>query len=136
MRVCSRWSLALAAATALCLGAAPALAGDGPLDGRKYQGETGEAGKQGEPEEFVFADGEFDPRGCHEWGFYATPYTATQEEDGTIRFVAEHTNEDGNRMRWEGTVAGDMLSGSMWYWEGDGEPSEYWFKGEDEGGDE
>lgn len=138
MNVQSRWSIVLAAAGVLCFGAATAIAAGGPLDGRRFDGETGEVGKQGEPEEFVFADGEFDPLGCHEWGFSATPYMATEEEDGTIRFVAEHTNEDGNRMRWEGVVAGDSMTGSMWYWESadSDDSSEYWFEAEDQGGDE
>jgi hypothetical protein len=129
MKTLSRWMLVVVALVAMSVRVAPAIAGGGLLDGRTFEGEVGEIDESGDHENFVFAEGEFDPIACHEWGFYATPYSATEEQDGVIRFAAEHTNDDGNRMRWEGVVEGDSLSGSMWYWEGDDPPVEYWFRG-------
>ncbi len=106
----------------------PALAG-GPLDGRTFTGQAGEQGKDtGDAEDFVFADGTFDPLACHEWGFGAAAYTATAEGDA-ISFEAEHTNADGDRMRWVGRVVGDELSGTMTYWHGDDPAKDYWFRG-------
>jgi hypothetical protein len=130
MRAQLKWILTLVAVAVVCVGAAPALAVDGSLDGMTFIGETGVVGEKGDPEEFVFADGDFDPLACHQWGFDATPYTETETEDGDIHFVAEHTNEDGDRMRWEGIVAGDSLAGSMLYWQGEKPPVEYWFEAE------
>ena len=109
--------------------AAPLGALSGPLDGHKFSGETGEKGKaKGDPEDFVFAAGELDPLACHKYGFAKAPYQAT-EEGGAIRFVAEHTNAKGERMKWTGTVRGDLLEGTMQYWpKPGGKPSDYWFK--------
>jgi hypothetical protein len=121
-------SLVLVVLAVVCVHVAPVRAASGLLDGKTFKGETGKVAEQGDPEVFVFASGEFDPIACHEWGFYATPYTVTEENDGEIHFVAEHTNQDGDRMRWEGVVDGDLLKGSMWYWHGDDRPEEYWFE--------
>ncbi len=117
----------------LTAAAPPALAG-GLLDGRTFTGQTGEAGKDsGDAEDFVFADGTFDPLACHEWGFGAAAYTATTDGDA-ITFEAEHTNADGDRMRWVGRVVGDALEGTMTYWHGDDPAKEYWFRGAPENG--
>lgn len=120
--------LAAVCGLALFATALPALAG-GPLDGRTFTGQTGEQGKDtGDAEDFVFANGTFDPLACHEWGFGAAAYRATAEGDA-ISFEAEHTNADGDRMQWVGRVVGDELSGTMTYWHGDDPAKEYWFRG-------
>lgn len=117
--ICSLFALALAQGGSAA----------GPLDGRAFIGETGEKGKvKGDPESFVFADGQFDPTACHQYGFSATPYQATVDGAKTS-FVAEHANKAGDRMRWEGTVEGGNLEGKMTYWEGKNAAQEYWFKG-------
>ena len=107
---------------------AVAAAAGGALEGKRFAGETGEAGKtKGDPEEFVFADGKFDPLACHQYGFAATPYSARPEGDA-VAFEAEHGNAKGERMRWVGTVRGDRLEGTMTYWDAERQASEYWFK--------
>jgi len=107
----------------------PVYASDGLLDGKTFAGETGEKGKaKGDKERFVFADSKYDPLGCHKYGFSGTSYTARAEGD-SITFVAEHSNEKGDRMRWEGTVRGDTLEGVMTYWQGKKAPRAYWFRG-------
>src|SRR5262245_61402380 len=89
-----RWRMALTSILALALAATTLVQAaetkrEGPLDGRRFAGETGEKGKaKGEPESFVFADGRFDPLDCHQWGFSAAPYTA-RSEAGVVHFEAE-----------------------------------------------
>jgi hypothetical protein len=119
--------LALAAA-APASAASPASPGRASLDGRTYAGETGEQGKeQGDPETFVFADGQFDPLQCHPWGFAATPYTATADGEA-VRFEAEHGNPKGERMKWSGVVRGAILEGTMTFRDAAGKEQAYWFK--------
>jgi hypothetical protein len=118
-------------AVLLLLAAAVVTASEGDaglLDGRTFRGETGEKGKAGEPEDFVFADGRFDPVACHAYGFAATPYTASVDGEVTT-FVAEHTNDKGERMRWSGTVRGTSLEGTMVFWDAAGNASDWWFRG-------
>jgi len=104
-------------------------AAQGLLDGRTFVGETGEKGKtKGDKENFVFANGMFDPLACHKYGFSNTAYTS-KAEGGAVTFVADHSNKKGDRMRWEGTVKGERLEGVMTYWQGKKTPQEYWFRG-------
>jgi hypothetical protein len=104
-------------------------AAQGLLDGKTFVGETGEKGTtKGDKEDFVFANGMFDPLACHKYGFSITTYTAQAEGDA-VTFVADHSNKKGDRMRWEGTVKGEKLDGIMTYWQGKKAPREYWFKG-------
>jgi len=111
------------------LAVSPVYASNGLLDGKTFVGETGEKGKaKGDKEQFIFADNKYDPLACHKYGFSGTPYTAEGRGD-SITFVAEHSNQKEDRMRWEGTARGDMLEGVMMYWQGKKAPREYWFRG-------
>ena len=119
LRNLSREAVVLAAAVLLAAFAAAAFAaeetggGSGPLDGRRFVGETSEAGAEhGSPEEFVFQDGRFDPLACHQYSFSATPYQATAE-GGAVRFKAETLSETEGRMRWTGKVEGDRIEGMV-----------------------
>ena len=107
----------------------PAAGGSGPLDGQRFAGETGEMGQEkGDPEEFVFQNGEFDPLACHQYGFSAAPYEARAAADG-VHFTAETVSAKEGRMKWSGTVLGDRIEGTV-VWEKEGQaPIEYWFKG-------
>src|SRR6185369_16037479 len=72
--------VAMAAAFSSLAAVPAARAAAGPLDGKRFVGETGEVGKEkGEKEEFVFKDGTFDPIGCHQYGFTAAAYSAAGE---------------------------------------------------------
>jgi hypothetical protein len=109
--------------------AATVYSAQGPLDGKTFVGETGEKGKtKSDKENFVFANGTFDPLACHKYGFSMTTYTAQPGGDA-VTFVADHSNKKGDRMRWEGTMKGESLKGVMTYWQGKKAPREYWFKG-------
>ena len=107
----------------------PVNASNGLLDGKTFAGETGEKGKaKGDKEQFIFADNKYDPLACHKYGFSSTSYTA-QAKGNSITFIAEHSNEKGDRMRWYGTAQGNTLEGVMTYWQGKKAPREYWFRG-------
>ena len=111
------------------LAVSPVYASDMLLDGKTFVGETGEKGKaKGDKEQFIFADNKYDPVACHKYGFSSTSYTAQAKGD-TITFIAEHSNKNGDRMRWEGTSRGVTLEGVMTYWQGKKAPREYWFRG-------
>ena len=134
---------AVLAAAALFALLAPAVfsadeqgAGSGPLDGRRFVGETGEAGAEhGSPAEFVFEGGRFDPLACHPLGFSAAPYQATAES-GAVHFKAETLSETEGRMRWTGKVEGDRIEGTVLWLKTGQAPIERWFSGtrEAEGG--
>jgi hypothetical protein len=117
-------------ATAARAAAAESAAGDsGPLDGRSFVGETGEEGTtRGDPEEFVFAAGKFDPLGHHDRGFAAAPYHAERRGDA-VAFRAETMSESAGRLRWTGTVRGDRLEGTVLWIKNGQAPKEYWFTG-------
>jgi hypothetical protein len=135
-RTMSRRRIALASILALVLAAAAFRAAraaetkaSGPLDGRRFRGETGEKGKaKGDPESFVFADGRFDPLDCHRWGFAAAPYTARSEGDA-VHFEAETVSPKEGSMVWKGKVQRDTLEGTMVWRKAGQDPIEYWFKG-------
>ncbi len=122
------WALALAGLLLVGSGAVAAKAG-GILDGKHFSGETGEKGKDnGDPEEFVFKDGMFDPLQCHPWGFGAAPYTAKKVGEVT-QFAATTVSAKEGKMTWTGRVRGDRIEGTM-VWSKDGqEPADYWFRG-------
>ena len=118
-------AVVFAFATATNVYAAPGL-----LDGKSFAGQTGEKGSTtGDKEEFVFANGTFDPLACHKFGFSVTSYTA-QAEGNAITFVADHYNKKGYRMLWKGSLTGSRLEGVMTYSEGTKVSKEYWFWGE------
>src|SRR5262245_52135245 len=125
-------SILMLALTAAACGLARAAEsrGAGPLDGRRFAGETGEKGKaKGDKEDFLFADGRFDPLGCHQWGFSAAPYTA-RSEGGAVHFEAETVSPKEGSMVWKGQVHRDILEGTMVWRKAGQEPIESWFKGE------
>lgn len=106
----------------------PAVAQGGALDGKTFAGKLGETGKKGDKDEFIFKDGTFESKACEKYGFGNAPYTTTAGEH-TTTFKAETTNDKGDKMEWEGTVAGILISGTATLNQEGKPPVEYWFKG-------
>lgn len=106
----------LLAAAAL---AVPAFAG-GPLDGRRFAGETGPAGRAADEDGAVltFENGRFaksSPASCASDSFLPGEYVAAPDGEG-IRFRATTTSDDYGRIEWEGIVRGDTAEGRyVWY---------------------
>jgi hypothetical protein len=102
--------------------------GKGALDGQSFDVETVAKGEKPEADEFRFKDGVFNPVQCAKWGFSPTPYTSKSEKDA-VRFEADHKNAKGERMKWSGTVKGDVIEGTMQFFDPTGKPYDYTFKG-------
>lgn len=122
------------AAAALAL---PAFA-EGPLDGRRFVGDTGPAGRAADEHGAVlsFADGRFaksSPASCASDSFLPGEYVAVTEGDG-IRFRVTTTSEEYGRIEWDGLVRGDSAEGRyVWYrkpsfFVPDPKPYAKWFK--------
>lgn len=102
----------------------------GMLDGKTFEGQGAEKGKQAgeEKDNFIFADGKFRSIGCDAYGFTATPYTATKNGDA-VNFEAHATSEKEGTNHWKGTIKGDSIEGTF-VWSKPGQKDiEYWFKG-------
>ena len=85
----------------------------GLLDGKTFEGMVCEGeSKSGDKDRLVFAHGAFDSNACRAYGFTMSPYTATKEGDAT-KFSAVATNSCGDSNRWDGTIRGDDISGTM-----------------------
>lgn len=109
------------------LAAAPA---GGPLDGKTFVAETGEKGKpaQKETDTLQFAAGRFHSLACDPYGFAEAPYTAAMQ-DGVLRWQAETTSPKEGKIRWSGTVRGDLLAGTYTWTKAGQAPIEYWLRG-------
>jgi len=60
------------------------------LDGKTFTGTIGEKGKtEGQPDEFIFAGGQFHSTSCDKYGFKAAEYNAVTE-NGVTAFVRVH----------------------------------------------
>ena len=97
-----------------CLLAAPLLASaaaatTAPIDGKTFTGTLVKQGEaQGDPDDFVFKDGQFISTACAGFGFKPASYIIKQE--GTsMQFSAENKTDAGVRMLWKGTIEGDHL---------------------------
>ena len=89
---------------------APAAAPANPaVDGKTFTGTLVKQGEnQGDPDDFVFKDGQFISTACAGFGFKPASYSVTQ--DGThMLFSAENKTDAGVRMIWKGTIEGDHL---------------------------
>src|SRR3989304_5277524 len=74
-------------------------AGQGPLDGKTFVGETGENGKSGGGKDtLTFKDGNFHSTGCDQYGFCDGAYTSTVNGD-SIQFEAVTTSPTKGKMR-------------------------------------
>ena len=102
------------------------------LDGKKFEGPTGEKGKKTHHIDVLsFSNGRFTSSKCFEFGFTDGPYTATIEGD-LIHFQAETVSPTHGLMKWKGTLAGETMeveyswTKKRWLWT---TYREYWFKG-------
>ena len=107
-------------------------AASGLLDGKRFEGPTGEKGKkEHHVDTLIFEEGRFTSTACFEYGFESGPYTATAE-DGTVRFKAVTLSPTHGKMEWSGTLRGEELevdynwTKERWLWT---TFREYWFKG-------
>lgn len=99
----------------------------GPLDGKTFSGEAGYAGKEGEPDAFVFTAGTFRSTACDPYGFTAAPYEAMREGDA-IRFKAVTKSPTDGTITWMGKAEGDRIEGTaVWRPKGK-EPVDMWFR--------
>jgi len=103
-----------------------------PLDGSRFQGQTGEQGKGNHHEDTItFEDGRFRSLDCENWGFGPAPYSAWTEGDA-YRFAATLHSDDRGTLDWTGTIRDDTAEATFrwiherWYWSID---RSYWFKG-------
>jgi hypothetical protein len=97
-----------------CLLAAPLLASAAApaspaVDGKTFTGTLVKQGEnQGDPDDFVFKNGQFISTACASFGFKSASYSVTP--DGTrMQFSAENKTDGGVRMIWKGTIEGDHL---------------------------
>ena len=83
------------------------------LDGRSFDGIVLEAGKTaGDADTLIFAGGRFRSTACDRYGYGDGAYTARQEGE-LIRFEAETESAAHGQLRWQGTVTGRRLDGSL-----------------------
>ncbi len=102
------------------------------LDGKKFNGVTGEKGKKGHHEDTLsFSNGMFTSSACLSYGFASGPYTVSVEGDH-LTFRAETISPKLGKMQWQGTLKGDTLqvtynwTKKRWLWT---TFRQYWFKG-------
>jgi hypothetical protein len=102
------------AASLSCVLALPLLAGAAApaspsVDGKTYTGTLVKQGEsQGDPDDFVFKDGQFISTACASFGFKPATYSVTQD-GARMQFSAENKTDAGVRMIWKGTIEGDHL---------------------------
>ena len=98
----------------ICALAAPLLASAAApakpaVDGKTFTGTLVKQGEnQGDPDDFVFKDGQFISTACAGFGFKPASYSLTQDGART-QFSAENKTDGGVRMVWKGTIEGDHL---------------------------
>jgi hypothetical protein len=115
--------------------AVPAALAQGALDGRKYIGDIGDAGKAADEKGalFTFADGKFNSSVCDKYGFDKGAYTVTKDGD-VLRFEAKTVSTEYGTNNWRGRLKGDQLEGVLiWqkkpsFFNKSPEPVEKWFK--------
>jgi hypothetical protein len=97
----------------------------GPLDGRTFRASImrGNAGPETEAliDQLSFNRGKFSSALCKQYNFTEAPYWVRQD-NSRIHFLVEITSPTDGTMIWRGTVAGEVLDGTMrwikqrWYW--------------------
>jgi len=120
--------MAVVGSALLAFGAGLAAASEG-LDGRWFKVEVGEKGKpKAEDDEITFTAGKLHSKACDPYGFGSGAYKATVK-DGVTSFEAETTSAKEGKIRWKGTVKGDLVEG-LYVWTKAGQADiEYWLKG-------
>jgi hypothetical protein len=98
-----------------------------PLDGRQFnvhivRDDADKDGKnRGLGDQLMFSDGNFSSAICKKYNFADAPYWVRIAGD-QVHFLAELASPTDGTMRWEGTIRGDTLEGTMrwtktrWYW--------------------
>ncbi len=83
------------------------------LDGRSFHGIVLEAGKtEGDADTLLFAQGRFRSTACDRYGYGDGAYTARREGD-LVHFSAETESPQWGCLRWQGTVTGRRLDGTL-----------------------
>ena len=124
MRTKSELRFGIAFVAVLCLFAVAAFAGAGALDGKSFQGQVGDKGKDhGDADTFLFKDGNFRSTACDKSASARPPTRATHA------FRGHHAQHQGATMVWKGTVNGNSVEGTVVRTQGSGTPKELWFKG-------
>jgi len=107
--------------------ATPVTGGAYTLDGQKFSarivrdGGSGDGKNPGLGDILSFTDGKFSSEICRRYNFVDAPYWVRREGD-KIHFLAELKSPTDGTMRWQGTIRGDTLEGTMqwrrkrWYW--------------------
>jgi hypothetical protein len=81
------------------------------LDGKTFPILMSEGGKDPVSNVLTFDHGRMESEVCREHGFYAAPYEAQDNEDDSIHFTCEMTNDDVKTC-WSGTVKDDKIAGT------------------------
>ena len=81
------------------------------LDGRVYSVSVEDPTQGAKPETFVFAEGTFDARESHQFGFARGPYTVTAREDVLV-FTATLKRPTDGEITCTGSISGDQISGA------------------------
>jgi len=100
------------------------------LDGKKFKIEAWDETKSDlkTPEELIFKNGMVDAPICHEYGFFASRYKAT-DEDGVIKFTFVNESEYEGELIFEGYVDGKTVNGT-YTWKKEGRDDlKYQFQG-------
>ncbi len=100
----------------------------GPLDGKRFAGQCGVAGKtEGSKEEVAFRNGMFTSSYCVSQGFKPAPYSGEAKE-GVASFKSEQIDPKMGTLVWEGTITGDTLTANGTLTATGKEPSKFWIK--------
>jgi hypothetical protein len=83
------------------------------LDGRRFEGVVLERGKTaGDADTLIFERGLFRSTACDRYGYGDGPYSARTTGEG-LAFEAETESAQHGKLRWEGTVRGEKLDGTL-----------------------
>jgi hypothetical protein len=83
------------------------------LDGRSFHGVVLERGKSdGDADTLIFTDGRFRSTACDRYGYGEGTYSASRDGD-RIHNDAETESPRFGRLRWQGTVSGRRLDGTL-----------------------
>ena len=103
---CNALLACILASSSLALAAGPSAPA---VDGKTYTGTLVKQGEnQGDPDDFVFKDGQFISTACASFGFKPASYSVTRD-GARMQFSAENKTDAGVRMIWKGTIEGDHL---------------------------
>jgi len=121
------FSLFLSLITAACFGQS----GSGSLDGQSYKIDTWDITKSNlkTPDKLVFENGMADAPVCHEYGFFASPYT-TYEKDGRMYFQFTSDSQSEGTLAVTGEIVDGAVKGSYVWNKPDQGRLKYQFKGE------